>query len=642
MFNGACCAAEALAALVPASNRILEMGGSSYESGKDNEDGTASASSPVPSGKQTMGNDRRNKQIPHRHNEQRSSSRTKEERKRSKRKKSGRSVDERKEKESKNHCDAQRTHKRARKDDKKKKRSSRQREERGHHGHYSNAESSANSPRSRGTAVDPALGRNFTLADALCRLLENYTALASELPIMLIRLCGGTTFDFSRMPDSRAAESLDNVFSCLQHFGVVRTGDNGSWKWENPAASTTLGQANTPVESELTLVRVIRALLEQIGLSMQALDDFENKKHARPDGLASESTSTVISERASEHQQKQQQQQRQKDNDEQIVIRKANELLQQFGQEAMAGELAGLCSMILEDEIVALSALSNAELREKLELLFDSCGLQVCEMDESSDAGDDSGNDNECSSAREPALGYGLPEHDDAVSKVKLQSVINVCRAAVECKSQPAIKGPMPPPKGYVAPSVFFSYNDQKHGSSSDEDDEGPLPAGAANAKSVTISDEVVRATAKRRARELESAKVGANFDPGVDGNAREEWMLVPGKFDFLGAIKSQSIRSRQFDGKSKAASAEVGMDPKIRAEIRAVHQAHDEARGPSLMEMHREKKRQEAVELQKSSGSEPWKWNRDKDLDAGRRVDKDALNMILGGAGKDLRSKFH
>ena len=446
--------AVALAVLVVAATRILKMGGSSYESGKDNEDGTASASSPVPSGIQTKGNDRLNEKIPQgRHYEQRSSSGIKEQRKRKKNKKSDRSVDERKEKESKK-CsrkrmqrssssssssdhgyqdDVRRTHTRARKHDKKTKRSSRHRDERGHH---SSNESSANPHRSRGTAADPALGRNYTLADALCRLLENYTALASELPIMLIRLCGGTTFDFSRMPDSRAAESLDNVFSCLQHFGGVRTGE-GAWKWENPAASRTPGQA-TPVESELTLVRVIQALLEQIGLSVQALDDSENKKHAPTDGLASESTRKVISKRAADHHM-QQQEQLHNDKDEEIVRRQATELLQQFGQEAMAGELAGLCSMILEDEIVALtiSALSNAELRKKLELLFDSCGLQVCEMDESRNAGDDSDNDNECANDREPALGYGLPEHDGTVSKEKLLSVINVCRYAVECKDLP-------------------------------------------------------------------------------------------------------------------------------------------------------------------------------------------------------------
>jgi len=41
------------------------------------------------------------------------------------------------------------------------------------------------------------------------------------------------------------------------------------------------------------------------------------------------------------------------------------------------------------------------------------------------------------------------------------------------------------------------------------------------------------------------------------------------------------------------------------------------------------------------SGGKKEWKWSRDKDLDAGRRVDKDALGMILGGAAGDLKSKF-
>ena len=174
----------------------------------------------------------------------------------------------------------------------------------------------------------------------------------------------------------------------------------------------------------------------------------------------------------------------------------------------------------------------------------------------------------------------------------------------------------------------------------SDDDDVGPLPTGVTNGKIAPRPDEALKATVKRRARELEGAKRGVTVDPNIEDNAREEWMLVPGKFDFLGAITSgQSMRSRQFDGKSKATPSEEVVDPKIRAQIRAIHQAHDDARGPSLMELHREKKRQEAME--KSSESASWKWNRDSDLDAGRRVDKDALNMILGGAGRDLKSKF-
>ena len=40
-------------------------------------------------------------------------------------------------------------------------------------------------------------------------------------------------------------------------------------------------------------------------------------------------------------------------------------------------------------------------------------------------------------------------------------------------------------------------------------------------------------------------------------------------------------------------------------------------------------------------NGKEKWKWSRDEDLDAGRRVDKDALGMILGGAADNLKTKF-
>ena len=68
--------------------------------------------------------------------------------------------------------------------------------------------------------------------------------------------------------------------------------------------------------------------------------------------------------------------------------------------------------------------------------------------------------------------------------------------------------------------------------------------------------------------------------------------------------------------------------------------QAHQDARGPSLMDEHRAKKQKEK-ESAAASGKKEWKWNRDKDLDAGRRVDKDALGMILGGAADNLKTKF-
>ena len=119
--------------------------------------------------------------------------------------------------------------------------------------------------------------------------------------------------------------------------------------------------------------------------------------------------------------------------------------------------------------------------------------------------------------------------------------------------------------------------------------------------------------------------------------------MLDPGKFDFLSSIKAGNpMKSRTFQAKSKGEASEPSsraMDPKIKAEMDAIMQAHTDARGPTLVEQHRLKKKQEKEEKAGKKGQ--WNWNRDKDLDSGRRVDKNALHMVLGGASEDLKKKF-
>jgi hypothetical protein len=79
-------------------------------------------------------------------------------------------------------------------------------------------------------------------------------------------------------------------------------------------------------------------------------------------------------------------------------------------------------------------------------------------------------------------------------------------------------------------------------------------------------------------------------------------------------------------------------VDPKIRAEMDSIMQAHSDARGPSLVDQHRQDKAQKDEE---SGADKNWKWSRDKDLDSGRRVDKNALNMVFGGASDNLKKKF-
>jgi Protein of unknown function (DUF3752) len=453
------------------------------------------------------------------------------------------------------------------------------------------------------------LERNHTLATALCSLFDSHPALASDLPVMLIRLAGGGSFDLSQMTDSGAAHGLALVFACLGPFGVEQ--DGSTWVWKNPSGSSS-SRGN-----ELVLLRVVRAMLDQIGVTPEAVKRFENPPATKPPPVSQKEAERVDTRGA--------------EVPDSEVERKTTELLKLFREGDLANELAGLCKMILAGEVIALDGLPDEQLRDALESLFASCGLEKSEMEVDSDE-EDGGEEVDAS------IGYGLPERNDESAKVMLTSVLRVCHSKPPASlSRRPIEGPMLHPQAYDNQQYV---DDEKESS---DDDEGPLPAGAsAKARASTLSNEMVKAVAARRARELACAKQGIELDPS-DGNVREEWMLVPGKFDFLSAIKSgQPIRSRQFETKSKAEGIgpERQVDPSIQAEIRAIRQAHEEARGPSLMEQHREMKKAEASKKQQG-GTDAWKWNRDNDLDAGRRVDKDALNMIMGGASSDLKNKF-
>jgi hypothetical protein len=128
------------------------------------------------------------------------------------------------------------------------------------------------------------------------------------------------------------------------------------------------------------------------------------------------------------------------------------------------------------------------------------------------------------------------------------------------------------------------------------------------------------------------------------DMSGREEWMLTPGKVDFLQVLsnKGQSTASRKFENKkqSSASEAPTVVDPKVQSELNAILKAHSEARGPTLLEQHRSKL---AAEKEAGGGErgKDWKWNRDKDLDSDRRVDKSALQQVFGGATEGLQKKF-
>lgn len=281
-------------------------------------------------------------------------------------------------------------------------------------------------------------------------------------------------------------------------------------------------------------------------------------------------------------------------NTERLLQDQTRTLLRDFVSlgENMKTELRTLCTMVQDGESVAIDGLPDERLRTALAALFEACGLVLSEMELDED-------DHE----EEQLLGYALPvdssTKEEALSR--LQYVMAVCNAAV-------VKGPMPRPANYK--------NDvSQYDESSDDDGEGPQLFGAAVRRNAVLA-----------------APIAESFDGHQADNGdskREDWMVVPSsKFDIFSSVQKGQPKNQG------------PIDPNIQVEIDQIRNAYEEARGPSLLEEHKARKALEKAE--KAVLDKEWKWNRDKDLDQGRRVDKNALKMMLGGAEQGLKSKFH
>jgi len=113
-----------------------------------------------------------------------------------------------------------------------------------------------------------------------CSIAENVTRalhgmlvydpdFAAEIPLILIRLAGGTTFDLCQVTDFTIAKCLRLVFEALESFGVKKQESSGMWMFQNPPGATQ--------RNELVLLKVIRSLLDECGLTMEEIDKYENE-----------------------------------------------------------------------------------------------------------------------------------------------------------------------------------------------------------------------------------------------------------------------------------------------------------------------------------------------------------------------------
>jgi hypothetical protein len=500
----------------------------------------------------------------------------------------------------------------------------------------------------RGNNKDRAafLKRNREVADSLLSLLSSHPAFAADLPIMLVRMAGGASFNLSQMTDSSARTELERVFGTLVPFGVTKVSEDSSfWVWKPPSSGDTCGPLSNRKSHELVLVRVVRGLLDQMGLTAAAVDAYEANNLDEKKPRASQPSPTVPAVAATAAA-----------SPLDAAERLTKDLLSEFWFGKVADDLATLVDGLLGGESVSLDRVPDAALRHRLEQLIGECGLELQGMEKQvPGAGPKVERQAEVTASR----GYAIPRGNrtaEALCRAKLATILRICRedepvaAGKDRRStRRPTQGPLRDPSAYAEAAA---------GSSSD--DEGPAPRTSVSAKrqdSPKITPEALKAQADRRALELECAKAGVEAPPlassSTEEGQREEWMLVPGKFDFLDSVQSgQSMRGRAFENKrggGKDTASSEALDPAVRAEIEQIMQAHEQSRGPSLMEMHQQKKKAEkdaaaiaATNRGSSSRKAAWKWNRDRDLESGRGVDRNALNRVYGEASSDLKNKFH
>ena len=419
----------------------------------------------------------------------------------------------------------------------------------------------------------------WDFVDSIYHLFESYPDMVSDLMSMLFKMVSSdTTFNLSQMPDKEAVNSLEDVFVSLKSYGIFKMND--SWGWKNKLGIHS--------KDEFFLLKVCKKMLDEVGITMNSVEEFEHNFKESSERSQIES----------------------KPNETQKIDSVMMTILVKFKDklDVLAHEIIGLCQVILEGEVVSLVGIPDEILRKELENLFEIVGLELVQMEEDIE-------ENESIS-----MGYGLPDDDNAQKAAKnLKIAIVSCQNILKVDNATTLKKPN------VIPTV------------EDSDDEiGPSLPRSNKILGPSLPHEVVETMAKARKKSLLNLK-----EPGseVREGQRETWMLEPGQHELLKGLKS--IKGRKFKNEKTSTKQhqQPKFDPETQAKLDQILQASHAARGPSLMEQYQQKKKEKEKKTLYDESANKWKWNREKHLDSGRRVDKNALKMVLGGDG--LKSKF-
>jgi len=449
-------------------------------------------------------------------------------------------------------------------------------------------------------------GVGVTFALTMQMLLESHYALVADLPLFLLQLGSGESLNIGAVPEDSLREGLREFFLSLSAFGVEEK-ERYDFKW---------GMARKG--DDYALLRIVDSVLDDVGLTLGAVAEVEMEERQ----IAS----------------KKEREERERAEKEGKVERAKGILLKMIvenGKE-LGEELKGMMDMVMDGEVVVLGGIEDEKMRGSLEGLLVCAGLVEGETDEGE---------------KGLVLGGGSTGSE---AKVAVMELINVCDhpdpeaglahlrgGGGAGPSRGPARGPANDPAKVPArgpvkgPARGFPNGGD--GDSSDDDDYGVSKTGTGN----TLSLDEVKSMAAQRNHDMLVAKGLAAPNSEVGGGGREEWMMVPGEHNFLDGLKAtEIIKSRGFKnekGGNKEVEAEK-IDPEVQRQMEELQREHDEIRGPSLMDLHRDKKQQEKEEKAKAKG-EKWGWSR-KDLDSGRRVDKNNLKNLMNGK-EGLRDKF-
>lgn len=510
---------------------------------------------------------------------------------------------------------------------------------------YDRSKSRSHSPNlsSQAVSLPSASPGAHELATSLTQLFESYPAMSSleegGVPLLFIQLSRGTEYNLSQMPDRNLAHLLEGVFESLSIHGM-ELGGNGAWKWSN---ALTAQQQQSGNSNDLALLRLAGSLLNGVGVTLDRVEAYEQyqlqgkSKHSTTEQESkSETKVSDVTPQGNTNNTKPSQHESEEDiRRKKRVERMTSQMLNRFdprdsssSNTSLATELKGICNALIEGESIQLDGIENTKLKATLAQLFSLIGLEMVEMNDDDDEVDGEG-DVENDINTEKIMGYALPDLSNGVTS-NLQEVLRVCRYHSSGGSESA-------PTSWMAtnPSVPISSN-KVHEDSSSDDEDGPAPLGT-------------MAAVKAAKRKHETQIQNVNKQSGYVEGEREEWMMIPGEHDFLKGI-SKSTLSRTFKNEKMRGQAIVSyaesktnieqINPDVLDEVNAIQRAYEQSRGPSLLDAHRQKTLESKLKKQQQKGNE-FTWSRDKNLEDGRRVDKNALHQVMGGAKTELKSKF-